>query len=260
MSLLIIRFSERIGGDVVQQFAGSLHGALQRNSSGEVSTVNLDKREIVTGGGGNAFDVIMAYLKAKKLLNDVTVSYTDGIGKRETQEYPKVPRGKQPNAFAAILNKLTNRGQSKERVANQSKALNGMLKKLKKLGERMPISLPTNSDIQKTQQDLAITFHPDYVRFQCKISTISFGVIEPLIIGERTEHLNFRSAFADTRGLAGFPKDLFPICEDNGDYYCMKSDGKSPKVVYWSHNGRTNEEWADLATWIEEVWIGENEE
>ena len=48
------------------------------------------------------------------------------------------------------------------------------------------------------------------------------------------------------------PRDLLPICEDNGDYYCMNAVGE---VVYWSHDGVSDEKWSDLATWIRKVWI-----
>jgi hypothetical protein len=51
------------------------------------------------------------------------------------------------------------------------------------------------------------------------------------------------------------PRELLPICEDNGDYYCMNERGE---VVYWSHAGSGDERWPDLATWIQQVWIEEN--
>lgn len=35
-------------------------------------------------------------------------------------------------------------------------------------------------------------------------------------------------------------------------------DMKTGRVSYWSHDGATDESWPDLATWIEEVWIGED--
>jgi hypothetical protein len=52
------------------------------------------------------------------------------------------------------------------------------------------------------------------------------------------------------------PRKLLPICEDNGDYYCMNKKGE---IVFWSADGASDEKWKDLATWIEEVWIGEGE-
>jgi len=52
----------------------------------------------------------------------------------------------------------------------------------------------------------------------------------------------------------GVPRNLLPICENNADFYCINQAGE---VVFWSHNGWSNEKWQDPASWIEEVWIGE---
>ncbi|TGK89255.1 SMI1/KNR4 family protein, partial [Leptospira noumeaensis] len=48
------------------------------------------------------------------------------------------------------------------------------------------------------------------------------------------------------------PKNLLPICEDNGNYYCLNNINE---VLYWSHDGISEEKWNDLASWIKEVWI-----
>jgi hypothetical protein len=50
----------------------------------------------------------------------------------------------------------------------------------------------------------------------------------------------------------GVPPELLTICEDNGDYYCMAADGE---ISFWSHGVVSYERWANLATWIKEVWI-----
>ncbi len=51
---------------------------------------------------------------------------------------------------------------------------------------------------------------------------------------------------------AGLLDNWLPICEDNGDYYCIAPDGR---VRFWSHDGPSDESWPDLATWVGEVWI-----
>ncbi|RML47676.1 hypothetical protein APX70_02631, partial [Pseudomonas syringae pv. maculicola] len=40
--------------------------------------------------------------------------------------------------------------------------------------------------------------------------------------------------------------------EDNGNYYCLLEDGS---VIYWVHDGRSNETWPSLASWIKHAWI-----
>jgi hypothetical protein len=48
------------------------------------------------------------------------------------------------------------------------------------------------------------------------------------------------------------PLTLLPICEDNGDYYCLNKKGE---IEFWTSNGATDQKWQDLATWIKEIWI-----
>ena len=55
----------------------------------------------------------------------------------------------------------------------------------------------------------------------------------------------------------GVPAELLPFCESDGDYYCLKTNGR---VLYWSDEGSINESWPNLATWIQQVWMEEQEE
>lgn len=66
----------------------------------------------------------------------------------------------------------------------------------------------------------------------------------------KEEYGELRFALKQAREL-GVPHDWLPICEDNGNYYCITPDGK---IRYWDHNGATTEEWSNLAVWVKEVW------
>jgi hypothetical protein len=50
----------------------------------------------------------------------------------------------------------------------------------------------------------------------------------------------------------GLPKWWLPIFKDNGNYYCLLENGS---VSYCAHDGRSNEVWPSLASWIEHAWI-----
>src|SRR5262249_51831625 len=86
---------------------------------------------------------------------------------------------------------------------------------------------------------------------------VVFGNFEPATITDAESHTDLFTIADEAWDEMELPKKLLPICEDNGDYYCMNAKGE---VVFWSHNGSTDEKWKNLATWIEEVWIGESEE
>jgi hypothetical protein len=117
-----------------------------------------------------------------------------------------------------------------------------------------PAQLPTVDEVDECERELGVLFHPDYRRFLLEVSDVSFNVLEPSTITPQTAHTDVRRIAARARGRWGVPHDVVPICHDNADYYCMRSDGS---VFFWSHDmGRPNgEEWIDLAAWIEEVWM-----
>ena len=76
------------------------------------------------------------------------------------------------------------------------------------------------------------------------------GTKEPVTVGTGG-YTDLQAVVADARQV-GVPSELLPVCEDNGDFYCLAPSGE---VVFWSHDGATDERWADLACWINEVWI-----
>ena len=115
-----------------------------------------------------------------------------------------------------------------------------------------PPSLPSEADVDRVLDDVGVVVHNDLRRWFLEASDIVFGSLEPVRVG------GGHTDFAKTLDLArswGVPPDAVPICEDNSDFYCIEPSGE---VVYWSHNGTTDERWPDLATWITEVWIGGN--
>jgi hypothetical protein len=129
----------------------------------------------------------------------------------------------------------------------------GELRKLNHpLSLSMPRKLPTEGEIRAAEEVLGVVFHPDYRKFLLQASDVDFGIIEPATVTDIPTHTNIVHMAQAAWNLMALPRDLLPICEDNGDYYCLNTIGE---VVYWSHNGVTNERWPNLATWIKQVWI-----
>ena len=123
----------------------------------------------------------------------------------------------------------------------------------------MPLRLPTLAEVDAAEVELGVHFHSDYRRFLLEAGDVVFGTLEPAQVTPDAERLSLVDMTHDAREFMDLPKRLFPICEDNGDYYCMRASGKSSEVIYWSHDGASDERWDDLAAWIEMVWIGESE-
>lgn len=134
--------------------------------------------------------------------------------------------------------------------------LDKAIKQLHKLNEPVPIPqrLPTVEEVNAAEKNLGVTFHSDYRRYLLEASDVVYGTLEPATIVPESDERNLWQMANEAWNQMELPRELLPICEDNGDYYCMNDKGQ---VVYWSHNGSTDEKWKNLATWIDQVWMDE---
>ena len=135
--------------------------------------------------------------------------------------------------------------------------LDAAIHQLRELNEPVPkpMRLPSTAAVAAAERELGVTFHPDYRKFLLEASDVVYGALEPATIGRKRAHTDLVSMANEAWTQMELPRALLPICEDNGDYYCMNERGE---VVYWSHAGATDERWPSLAAWIQQVWIEEN--
>jgi hypothetical protein len=117
----------------------------------------------------------------------------------------------------------------------------------------IPMSLPTPAEVAAIEQELGLSFHPDYRRYLLEASDVVFGVYEPTTVADPESHTHLPRMLRDAR-LNGLDPSWVPLCWDNGDYFCIKPTGE---VVYWSHGIATGEHWPNLAAWIQEVWLAD---
>jgi len=131
-----------------------------------------------------------------------------------------------------------------------------VIEELRQLNEPVPqpMSLPSERDVQALESRLGITFPADYRTYLLKASDVVFGTLEPATVTEPGRHTHLPEVIFSAREC-GVPESLLPFCEDNGDFYCLSRSGG---VVFWSHNGPSNERWPSLAMWIARVWIEEH--
>jgi hypothetical protein len=115
-----------------------------------------------------------------------------------------------------------------------------------------PFRLPTDAEIAAAEQRIGITFHPDYRAFLCGGCDVADAILEPAVILPGAGHLDLFEIASTAWGEMGVPHDLLPFVEDNGDYYCINPSGE---VVYWSHNGTTNEKWPSIREWRQQVCV-----
>lgn len=132
--------------------------------------------------------------------------------------------------------------------------LDDVLQQLRSLNEPVPIPLrlPTLQEVSNAEKQLRIPFPKDYRRFLLEASDVVYGTVEPALVTPDSGYRDLVTMAQTAWNALDLPKNLLPFCEDNGDYYCMNQRGQ---VVYWSHNGQTDEKWVNLASWIEHVWL-----
>lgn len=128
------------------------------------------------------------------------------------------------------------------------------LRTLNEPGSKPP-RLPTESEIAAAEKKLDIEFPADYHHFLLHASDVTYGTIEPARVTPGSGSLDLVKVAKEAWEL-GVPEDLLAFCESHGDYYCLQQDGQ---VVYWHHDGSMDESWPDLAHWISEVWLEEEE-
>lgn len=128
--------------------------------------------------------------------------------------------------------------------------------KLRKVNEPVPrpLRLPSEAEVAAAEQKLGMEFPPDYHQYLIEASDVTYGTFEPAVVTPNSGRLDLVTVAKEAWEI-GVPRDLLPFCESNGDYYCLQSDGE---VVFWSHDGITDECWPDLASWIVEVWLEED--
>ncbi|MGH2664111.1 MAG: SMI1/KNR4 family protein [Actinomycetota bacterium] len=137
-------------------------------------------------------------------------------------------------------------------------SLDHAFQRLRRLNESVPrpARLPTKEEVEVLEASVGATFHPDFKRYLLEASDVVVGRKEPVTALPESDYRYLPSVVEHARALEvpGVPRELMPLCEDNSDFFLMNDAGE---VIFWSHDGATDERWPDLATWIDEVWIGE---
>lgn len=132
--------------------------------------------------------------------------------------------------------------------------LSEVITELRELNEPVPkpFRLPTEEEVAAAEKRLNIRFHEDYRRFLLEASDVVVGTLEPAMVAADCGYLNLVEIAEYAWDEMELPLTLLPICEDNGDFYCLNKNGE---VEFWTPDGAASEKWDNLAVWIKEVWI-----
>ena len=112
--------------------------------------------------------------------------------------------------------------------------------------------MTTDIEIAQAEEKLGFKFPAEYVDFIKSGFDLEDAPMEALEISNPPTYADIFEALASARKFYGLPMDLLPICEDNSDYYCLNSKGE---VIFWSHNGITDEKWSNVTEWKHQMII-----
>lgn len=115
----------------------------------------------------------------------------------------------------------------------------------------VPLELPSHEELVDVEEELLLPIPREMRRFLMEASDIVTGSLEPVTAADPHAHTHL-SEVAATAWSRGVPRYLLPLCEVNGNYYCVDPDGE---VVYWREGDLTDETWDDVWQWAREVWL-----
>src|SRR5262245_5118473 len=89
-----------------------------------------------------------------------------------------------------------------------------------------PLRIPTSDEVTSAETELDVVFHPDYRKFLLRASDVVYGALEPATVTPDGGHTDLVQMAEEAWEELELPRELLPICCDNGDYYCMTDAGE----------------------------------
>lgn len=132
-----------------------------------------------------------------------------------------------------------------------------VIEQLRELNEPVPVplELPEEELLVEIEEQILINLPFELREFLLKVSDVVYGRLEPVTVTDSQSH-TYLPEVASVAWSLGVPRELVPICEDQGNYYCVEQDGT---VLLWDgeEEDLTDESWDSVWHWVREVWLEE---
>jgi len=117
----------------------------------------------------------------------------------------------------------------------------------------VPLELPDMDDIIDAEEILLLSLDGEFRKFMLTVSDVVFGTIEPVTVADPNSH-TYLPEVAATAWSLGLSRELIPLCEYHGGYYCTNEAGE---VLLWQNGEMSDEEpWPDVWQWAQGIWLG----
>ncbi|SDG45627.1 SMI1/KNR4 family protein [Phytopseudomonas seleniipraecipitans] len=132
-----------------------------------------------------------------------------------------------------------------------------VIEQLRELNEPVPVplELPDEELLVEIEEQILINLPFELREFLLKVSDVVYGRLEPVTVTDPQSH-TYLPEVASVAWSLGVSRELVPICEDNGNYYCVEQDGT---VLLWDgeEEDLTDDSWDSVWHWVREVWLEE---
>lgn len=132
-----------------------------------------------------------------------------------------------------------------------------VIEQLRELNEPVPVplELPEEELLVEVEEQILINLPFELREFLLKVSDVVYGRLEPVTVTDPQSH-TYLPEVASVAWSLGVSRELVPICEDQGNYYCVEQDGT---VLLWDgeEEDLTDDSWDSVWHWVREVWLEE---
>ncbi len=133
--------------------------------------------------------------------------------------------------------------------------MNEVVEMLRELNQpvALPLELPDHEDLVDVEEQILIGIPTDFRNYLLQASDVIYGYYEPVTAADPGSH-TYLPEVASYAWSIGVPRELIPLCEFRGDYYCVNEMGE---VVLWSQGRITQGDWPTVWHWIKSVWLAD---
>lgn len=115
----------------------------------------------------------------------------------------------------------------------------------------VPLDLPDEDTLVEVEEAILLPIRGDIRTYLLEASDVVYGSLEPVTACDSHSH-TYLPEVAAVAWSVGVPRYLLPLCEDNGNYYCVDPDGE---VFYWRDGELADETWISVWEWVLHVWL-----
>jgi len=134
-----------------------------------------------------------------------------------------------------------------------------VIDQLREQAEVIPVALelPEEEDLVLVEEELFLPIPFELREFLLKVSDVVYGSIEPVTVADPHSH-TYLPEVAATAWSLGVSRELLPLCEAHGGYYCVSQEGDVNFVSLDEHvddSAAEEKEWASVWHWVKDVWL-----